>query len=76
MTRLSIEPGSSFDHLVGALLEARWHVEAERLGGLEVDGQFELDRRLDRKLARLGALEDAVDISRRTPVVIEKINSV
>jgi hypothetical protein len=25
-----------FDHLVGALLELYWHVEAERLGGLEI----------------------------------------
>ena len=29
--------GTSFDHLVGALLERQRHVEAERLGGLEVD---------------------------------------
>jgi hypothetical protein len=28
---------SLFDHLVGTLLEWQRHVEAERLGGLEVD---------------------------------------
>jgi hypothetical protein len=46
----------SLDHLVGALLEMERHVEAERLRGLEVDHQFELDRGLDGKLARLLAL--------------------
>jgi hypothetical protein len=57
-----------FDHRVGTLLEEEhWHVEAERLGGLEVDRQLELDRDLDRKLARLVALEDAMGIGCRAP---------
>jgi len=30
---------SLFDYLVGELLEMQWHVEPERLGGLEVDDQ-------------------------------------
>ena len=38
-------------------------VEAERLRGLEVDHQLELGRRLHRQVARLLALEDAVDIA-------------
>ena len=37
-------------------------VEAERLGGPEVDHQFVLGRRLHRQIGRLLALEDAVDI--------------
>ena len=36
-------------------------VEAERLGGLEVDHQFELGRLLDRQVGRLGALENLVN---------------
>src|ERR1700687_2663998 len=35
---------ASFDHLVGALLEQRRHVQAERFGGLEVDRQHILGR--------------------------------
>ncbi len=34
------------DHLVGAGEQCCWHVEAERLGGLEVDHQFVFCRRL------------------------------
>ena len=54
-----------FDHLVGALLEMQRHVEAQRLGGLEIDDQLELCRRLHWKVGRLLALEDAVDVSCR-----------
>jgi hypothetical protein len=32
-----------FDHLVGGGKQRRRHGEAERLGGLEIDDQFELD---------------------------------
>jgi len=34
----------------------------ERLGGLEVDDQLELGRKLYRQITRLVALEDAIDI--------------
>src|SRR6266511_2504939 len=52
------------------------HLETERLCGLEVDDQLELDRGLDGKLVRLCALEDAIGIERRAPKRIEPVISV
>src|SRR5262245_59573531 len=66
----------SLYHRVGALLKKPRHVEAERRGGLEVDHQLELDRGLDRKLARLRILEDAIGIGRRAPKIIDQVTSV
>src|SRR5437879_1509755 len=67
---------SLFDHLIGALLKMQRHIEAERLGGLEVDHQLELDWGLDGKLAWFRALEDAIDIGRRKPKLIALLTSV
>src|SRR5262249_59040992 len=52
------------------------HSEAKRLGGLKIDDQLELDRGLDRKLARLRTLEDAIGIGRREPKIIDQVTSV
>src|SRR5690242_9654423 len=51
-----------FDDLVGAKQERIGHLESDGFGGLEVDAQIELGRLLDRQVARLGALEDLVDV--------------
>src|SRR5262245_46802531 len=51
-----------FDHLVGDGNQFIWNLEAESLGGLEVDGQFELRWLLNGKISRLGSLQDAIDI--------------
>src|SRR5215831_16006022 len=67
---------TSFDHLVGALLEKPGYVEAERLRSLEVDRQCELDRALDGKVARLRPLEDTIGIGRRAPKIINLVISV
>ena len=53
---------TSFDHLVGRRTERRWHNQAERLGGLEIDDQFDLGRLFDRKVGRFGTLENLVDV--------------
>src|SRR5947209_18076777 len=59
------QKGSLFDHLVSRLLEMQRHLEAQRLGGLEIDDQLKLCRRLQWKLGRLLTLEDAVDVTCR-----------
>ena len=48
----------SFDHLVGAA-EASRECDAKRLGGLQIDHQFDLGRLLHRQVARFFAFEDA-----------------
>ena len=50
--------GSLFDHLVGATLHRLRHGNAERLGGLEVDDQFDFRCLLDRQVRRLVAIEN------------------
>jgi hypothetical protein len=53
------------DHLVGAREQLDWRIEAERFGGLQIDRQLELGCELDRQVARLFALENAIDIGCR-----------
>ena len=48
-----------FDHLVGEGKQCWRDVEAERLGGLEIDHRFVLGGRPHREVSRLLALEDA-----------------
>src|SRR5438445_455253 len=69
-------PRRSLDDLVGPS-EDRWrHGEAERLGGVEVDDQLERRGLLDRKIGRLGALEDPVDEIRGAAIEINLIRIV
>ena len=64
------------DDFVSGYKEGLGHGQAECLGGLEVDDQLVLERGLDGKLARLIALQDAIGIGRRAPMLINKIRSV
>jgi hypothetical protein len=55
-----------FDHLVGARLHCRRHVEAERLGRLEVEDQFKAGGLLHWEIGRIGAFKNLVDIDGRS----------
>src|ERR1019366_6415027 len=50
----------SFDHLIGELLKMQGHVEAKRLGGLEVDDQLVFGRRLHRKFTRVRSAQNPI----------------
>src|SRR5262245_25036936 len=65
-----------FDHLVGTGEQSLWNFEVQRPGGLQVDDEFVLGRRLHRQLAGLLALENAVDVAGRTPELVGEIRSI
>ena len=55
----------SFDHLVGAQKEHLQNFEVERLNGREIDDKLEFGRCLYRKIGRLVAARDTVDLGRQ-----------
>ena len=64
-----------FDYLIGG--GKQWaRYEPERFGGLEVDHQLVLGRRLHRQVGRLGAAQDAIDIGRSLLQHVDIVNSV
>ena len=63
------QPGQTtelFDHHE----ERRRHFEAERLGGLEINHELILGRRLHRKVGRLLTLKQAIDIAGCLPELV------
>src|SRR5262249_22578589 len=57
----------SFDQLIGAQQERFRDRQPEPLGGGQIDDEIELDRLFNRKLARLGAAQDLVDVVAGAP---------
>src|SRR6516164_6458562 len=62
---------ASFDHLVGAGEQRGRYIDAKRPGGLQIDDELELGRRLYWQVARLLTPEDTVDVAGRAPVEID-----
>src|SRR4029077_18338773 len=65
-----------FDHFVGDRKQVGRYIEAYRSGGLEVDDELILGRKLDRQVARLGAAQDAIHVGWHAPIHIGETCSV
>src|ERR1700680_5029820 len=70
------QTASLFNHLVSSREQGLWYGEAERFGSLQVDHQFEFGWCLHRKIARLYAPENPIDVGCRLPSLFDKIDAV
>ena len=62
-----------FENFVCSSLQCRRHAEANGFGGLQIDHEFVLRRRLHRQVARFLALENTVDVIRHSPKRVNPI---
>src|SRR6516164_1252622 len=61
-SKLACKQARLLDHLIGEREQFIRHGQPERLGGLESDDHLELGRRLNWKLLRRCAAQDAIDV--------------
>jgi len=66
-TQCAAASSISLDGCVGAREQRTRHCEAQGFSSFEIDHKLIFDWSLDRKLTRLLALKDAIDIGRRKP---------
>src|ERR1041384_1955109 len=67
LDRTSLRLAHSLHHLVRPLLQDQRYFEAKGPGGLEIDDQFVLGRRLHSQIVRLLAPKNTINISRGGP---------
>src|SRR5713101_2339795 len=70
------QTASLFDHLVGNGEHARWNGEAERLGGLEVDNEFEFGRLHDRHIGGLFAFDNSAGIKADLAINVPQLRTI
>src|SRR5262245_64818534 len=71
-----ITRAASFDHLVGAREQRRWHFETERFCRFEVYHEFELGWLLDWQVARFLAAKNPIDVRGRASKHVQPIRSI
>ena len=66
----------SLDHLIRPIQHRLWNRQTDLLGRLEIDHQLEFRRLLDRKIGRLGSLQDFVHVIGDAPVAVREVRPV
>ena len=70
---MPITRAASFDHLVGARKKVDRWIEAEHFGGLQIDDELVLGRKLDWQVTRNLALENAINVGRGTARELNRV---
>src|SRR5579864_7123364 len=65
-----------FYHLVGGREQGRRDAETERLGGFAIDHKLEFGRLLNREITWICPFQDAINVLRRAPKNIDRVNSI